>query len=483
MKTKNIFNRLAFAMLMPAMMLTTACSSSDDNLATNDNENTNKKGYPLQVTINVTREGDDATTRATYNESDRKLEFSAGDKLFIKGSESTMSVGQFAGTLDYDALTGKFSGTITTENKFVGDAAYLFDAAAFEGPGELSATLLPAGYDEIGFLTISGSDYSATLAAPDYTKAVATDKATAVEQFSLEQAGKNKYSYDSGTHSGSFALSPKNAIVSFTLTGLDSNASFAPTFYDENSHNIGGKKIDANSSGTAVFAMGVDGSLGAQNWRLSDGMPTEVFSVITIGSHSFAAGNIYNVTRSVLTYPIAINAVTSAYVGSVITSDGYVYPPKTAVPDGKTAVAVFAYIDGSSNHYAIALQDAAPATWNAITSDGADGNMLCAVPGTWTVVAPTGASWKVATREIYSSIFQNLGSGTNVNGYVPDDTTNAYLTTNVGGTALSDVYWCTSQELPVGYEAIWYLTAGASWQTISKYIGDQERKVRPVLVF
>jgi len=47
--------------------------------------------------------------------------------------------------------------------------------------------LLPAGYGEIGFLTISGSGYSASLATPDYSKAVATDKATAVEQFSLEQ--------------------------------------------------------------------------------------------------------------------------------------------------------------------------------------------------------------------------------------------------------------------------------------------------------
>ena len=81
MRTKNIFKAVALAMLMPAMLLTTACSNEDDAINNGDN----KKGYPLQVTVNVTRQGDKATTRATYNESTRKLEFSTGDKLFVGG--------------------------------------------------------------------------------------------------------------------------------------------------------------------------------------------------------------------------------------------------------------------------------------------------------------------------------------------------------------------------------------------------------------
>ena len=36
MKTKNIFKALALAMLMPAMVLTTACSN-DDDLVNNEN--------------------------------------------------------------------------------------------------------------------------------------------------------------------------------------------------------------------------------------------------------------------------------------------------------------------------------------------------------------------------------------------------------------------------------------------------------------
>ena len=112
MKTKNIFKAMALAMLMPAMMLTTACSSEDDALNNTANtENTINKGYALPVTVNVSREGD-AGTRATFDGS--KLNFSAGDKLFVEGSHA--EAGRFACTLAYDAGSGKFSGTIYTEH-------------------------------------------------------------------------------------------------------------------------------------------------------------------------------------------------------------------------------------------------------------------------------------------------------------------------------------------------------------------------------
>ena len=60
MKTKNIFKTLALAMLMPTMLLTTACSSEDDVVNSNiaNLETVANKGYALPVTVNVTREGD-----------------------------------------------------------------------------------------------------------------------------------------------------------------------------------------------------------------------------------------------------------------------------------------------------------------------------------------------------------------------------------------------------------------------------------------
>ena len=70
MKTKNIFKTLVLA-----AVLVSACSKNEI-----DND---FKGYTLPVVINVTRQGDDATTRATYtyDEDTKKgtLSFSTGD--------------------------------------------------------------------------------------------------------------------------------------------------------------------------------------------------------------------------------------------------------------------------------------------------------------------------------------------------------------------------------------------------------------------
>ena len=150
MKTKNIFKMLAFAMLMPAMLLTSACSNQDD-VVNNTAENTvTNKGYALPVTVSATRQGDG--TRATYNESTKKLEFSTGDKLFVYGSAT--AAGSFAGELDY-VSEGTFSGTIYTQNKWTGTPDALFAAAS--AGDNLTATLLPNYYESTGFLSINNN--------------------------------------------------------------------------------------------------------------------------------------------------------------------------------------------------------------------------------------------------------------------------------------------------------------------------------------
>lgn len=145
MKTKNIFKTLVAAMLMPAMLLTTACSSDDDAVGTEIN---NQKGYPLPVTLNVTRQGDAATTRATFNESAKKLEFSTGDKLFVSGE--TNDAGKYIGTLTWQS-GGTFSGTIYTEKSYSGTADALLSA---HNGNSASAWLLPDGYESCGFISI-----------------------------------------------------------------------------------------------------------------------------------------------------------------------------------------------------------------------------------------------------------------------------------------------------------------------------------------
>ena len=278
MKTKNIFKALALAMLMPAMLLTTACSNDDDVVNT---ENTNQKGYELPVTINVTRQGDDPATRATYNGTSKKLEFSTGDKLFVRGSYTDGGYPKvFAGTLNW-VSEGTFSGTITTQAQWTGTADALLKA------GSASATLLPNGYGNYGFLSITNEgEYSS--ASSNYANAFATSKTTAIEQFSYEKAT----SYSSG-----FALSPQNAILNFTITGLTASTEVAVAF--SYSSTTVSKNVTTDGS-NATFAVGVPHGTDLNNCTLTVGG-----NAITLVSSSktLAAGKIYNITRSAAPAP------------------------------------------------------------------------------------------------------------------------------------------------------------------------------------
>ena len=313
MKTKNIFKALAFAILMPAMLLTTACGKETVN-----DENTDGKGFALPVTVNATREGDDAT-KATYNESTRKLEFSAGDKLLVRGNDnSDGGAGRFAGLLDYDSEKGNFSGTIYTQNSYSGTADELFTAAKANWVG---AALFPNGYESYEFLSTTSSGYN-TSYSMSYNKAIAATKVAAVEQFSLETAK---------TYSSGFALSPENAIFIFTITGL-TDGEKAVTLKDGTRTMFTGSVTP--TSGTATFALGamiknyMDVPVNLKNVTLTIG-GTDI--TITSTNKNLEAGKIYNITRSAAPaatslseLKTAINGGTdcSSYIGWEVNSAG-----------------------------------------------------------------------------------------------------------------------------------------------------------------
>ena len=288
MKTKNIFKTLAFVMLMPAILLTTACNSDFIN-----DEGADQKGFTLPVTVNVTRQGDDPATKAEYNKNgDNKLEFSKGDKLFVYGDDYDVA-GYFAGMLDYDASEGNFSGTIYTENSYSGTADALFTAANFNGVG---AVLFPAGYETYEFLSISGSGYS-TSYSMSYNKAIASSKATAVEQFSCEMAD---------TYSSGFALSPQNAILNFTISGLAHSTEVTATLkygsFGLFADLVSGS-VTTDGSGNATFAMAIAGDIKINQLTLTIGGNDITF---TSSDVSLVAGKIYNITR---------NAIPGALIG------------------------------------------------------------------------------------------------------------------------------------------------------------------------
>ena len=328
LKTKNIFKVLALAMLMPAMLLTTACSNDDEAIV--NNETTNKKGYPLQVTVNVSREGD-AGTRATYTDNGNgtgSLAFSTGDKLFVYGDDAGVASG-FAGTLDYDAVSGKFTGTIYTQNSYSGTADALFTAASDDG--FVNATLLPAGYGSYGYLYIRTYDdvyeYNDE-AAQNNTYTLATSKAAGVEQFSYEKA----ISYSSG-----FALTPKNAILNFTITGLTASTDVAVSLTGSG-YTIT-KTVTTDGSGNATFAAGVSGGKNLNNFSLTVG--GNPITLVT-ESKTLTAGKIYNITRSAAPAPAAtdlstINADYTASDGETLTGT-LGANVKISIADGATVI-------------------------------------------------------------------------------------------------------------------------------------------------
>ena len=308
METKNMFKALAMVMLMPAMLLTTACSN--DDFAVNDNtEIVNQKGFTIPVTINVTRQGDDATMRATYTDNGNgtgTLGFSTGDKLFVKGMDNGFK--QFAGILTWQS-GGTFSGTITTENtSYTGTADDLFKNAMF-----ISAYLLPAGYDSKGFIKVSGSGYLMNISY-DYTKAFALTKAEAVEQLSRENAD----SYSSGT---GFALAPSGFILNFTITGLTPSTEVAVAFTNGTITTSG--NVTTDGSGNATFAISTNSA------NIGSCTLTVGGNNIALPSTSLQAGKIYNITRSATATTLselktAINGGTdcSSYIGWEVNSAG-----------------------------------------------------------------------------------------------------------------------------------------------------------------
>ena len=280
------------------MLLATACNKNE--IA--NEENTEKKGFSFPVTVNVTHEGDDAT-KATYNESTKKLEFSAGDKLFVKGNDySAGGAGFFAGTLTWQS-GGTFSGTILTENTYSGTIDALFTA------GSALATLLPANYGNYPYLSFDDEGTYSASVNYDATKTFATSKATAVEQFSFEVGG-----YTSGT---GFALHPANAILNFTITGLAANTGVDVALSDGVSFTISGS-VTTDASGNATFAAGVSGGTNLNEFSLTvGGNPITLVS----SEKTLDAGKIYNINRAapVVTNLSTINANYTASNGETLT--------------------------------------------------------------------------------------------------------------------------------------------------------------------
>ena len=188
-----------------------------------------------------------------------------------------------------------------------------------------------------------------------------------------------------------------------------------------------------------------------------------------------------------------LSAATTSDVGKVVCADGHLRDAKTAVPAGGTAVGILGKVTETGHGLILALQDAPAQKWDTIngwtsTTDFA-GTTLKVLPDdaargsltSYTTLGTTAVSdWAVAQKSDYEAIFTNLGStNSDSNGTTYDDNVNAYITTGVGGTALSSNYRYWSATV-LNNEYAWDFHSYYSWYSGYK---TSSYSVRPVLGF
>ena len=151
-----------------------------------------------------------------------------------------------------------------------------------------------------------------------------------------------------------------------------------------------------------------------------------------------------------------LNAAKAENIGMVVCNKGHLHDAKEAVPAGCTAVGILGKVTSTGHGLILALSDATSQTWNTINGwtsvttyasttlkqlpdDTARGSNLTSYS---TLGSTTVSNWCVAQKSDYEAIFTNLGSTTgDSDGTTYDGNVNAYITTGVGGTAKTDVYW------------------------------------------
>ena len=176
--------------------------------------------------------------------------------------------------------------------------------------------------------------------------------------------------------------------------------------------------------------------------------------------------------------------------GKVVCAAGHLHTAKTAVPAGCTAVGILGKVTETGHGLILALQNATSQTWDTINGwtsvttyagttlkqlpdDTARGSLASYT----TLGSTTVSNWCVAQKSDYKAIFVNLGSTTgDSEGKTYDGNVNAYITTGVGGTAISGSYWSATEG---DHIIAWYFASIYWYYSNKKYSSS----VRPVLGF
>ena len=279
------------------------------------------------------------------------------------------------------------------------------------------------------------------------------------------------------------------AIFKFTLNGPSIDATH-PLVIKDNASNTTITTVTPASTATSVYVAMPAAASKAYKFVVI----TADNKYIKSGTATIEAGKYY---RTPLTleprYPLDLRSATAEWdLGAVVCDDGKMYMEKKAVTG--TAVGILGKVTATGHGLILALQDAPKQSWNTINSwdsrtDFADTELKLLPNGAhgsltsyfWFVRSVSDlipvSNWCVAQKDDYSAIFQNLGStDVNSNGTTYDGNVNAYITTGVGGTAMtSNNYWSATE-----YDVNFAWNFGYSWAELGK---TNSLNVRPVLGF
>jgi len=259
---------------------------------------------------------------------------------------------------------------------------------------------------------------------------------------------------------------------------------FTATFKAGNANTIQGGKanVTVTESG-ATTGTDVTDNIG------SDNKLTPVYEGQTITLTAAAGYKFKSVEAKKKGAIVLLSAATTDDIGKVVCNKGHLHDAKTAVPAGCTAVGILGKVTETGHGLILALQNANSQNWNTINGwtsvttyasttlkvlpdDAARGTNLTS----YTTLGETAVSnWAVGQESDYEAIFINLGSTNGSLEKTYDGNVNAYITTGVGGAAISGVNWSATEANNFARSF-----SSDNWANIGKHLS---RSVRPVLGF
>lgn len=414
MKTMKKILSMAALALVGAVM--TGCSN-DDNVQQSPN---NDKVITLTTTLSL--DNDDATNRALavdFGNKKATKTFAEGDMIvvFYKDANNltrrVQSNPLTAGNIHNDGKSADFTMTFMNTPGVNAQLRYVypyFDSQpSIDTDAEINdANTLCYDYIDDQFGRLSKNDY--------------LDLATFDGNFS-------------GTSlPASASLTNRLAILAFTLKNSDGSSAITSSILNMNisdginSYNV--MSVDEDVIYAAIHPLTTPTALVITATDKSSNNYTK-----TLTSRTYPAGSFNHLTLKMPNYPIALSAVTgNAYVGSVVTTDGNVYPTVAAAnADTKTAVAKITYVGsetgvaGKTHGLALSLSNVSTANYYWATAISACASKTPAVTNA--------SSWMLPSKDQWNKMITAAGSYTALRAGF----------SGVGGTNLnSGTYWSST---------------------------------------